>query len=195
MDVVYFASSDEFRQWLADNHNRAAELQVGYYKKASGKPSITYQESVDQALCFGWIDGIRKSIDDQRYTIRFTPRKPRSIWSAVNLRRASELEALGLMQPSGLKAFHQRDQAKSQQYSYEQRPEKFDEADENRFKENPKAWTFFQAQAPSYQRAVIWWVISAKKEETRKSHLTTLIETSEKGKRIPQFVSPNRREK
>jgi uncharacterized protein YdeI (YjbR/CyaY-like superfamily) len=195
MDVVFFASSDEFRKWLTDNHDRTAELQVGYYKKASGKPSITYPESVDQALCFGWIDGIRKSIDDERYTIRFTPRKAHSIWSAVNIRRANELEALGLMQPSGLKAFHERDQEKTQRYSYEQRPEKLDEADERRFKENPQAWAFFQAQAPSYQRAAIWWVISAKKEETQKNHLTTLIETSEKGERIPQFVSPNRRKK
>ena len=164
-----------------------AEQWVGFYKKDSGKPSITWPESVDQALCFGWIDGIRKSIDDLSYMIRFTPRKPRSIWSSVNIKRAQELIAEGLMSPAGLKAFQAREENRSGIYAYEQRSPELPEQYAKKFKKHPAAWKFFQAQPPSYRKTLNWYVLSAKKEETRIKRLNILIEYSAKEERIPTF--------
>ena len=188
MKPTFFSSPAKFRRWLAANHDKASELWVRYYKKDSGKPSLTWPESVDEALCFGWIDGIRKSVDEVSYTIRFTPRKPRSIWSAVNIKRAMELIELGLMQPAGLKVLQRRQEARSVVYSYEQRGQKLDDAYEKKLRANKKAWAFFQAQPPWYQRAASWWVISAKQEETRLRRLAKLIEDSEAGRTVPPLT-------
>jgi uncharacterized protein YdeI (YjbR/CyaY-like superfamily) len=188
MEIIFFESASRLRAWLEENHEQATELPVGFYKVNSGKTGITYAEALDEALCFGWIDGVRKSIDTTSYTIRFTPRKSGSIWSSVNTKRAGELLQLGLMRPAGLKAFQERDQEKSQQYSYEARNRELDESYEERFRANTKAWDFFQAQAPSYQKVANWWVMSAKKEETRLKRLATLIQDSENGKRLAHLT-------
>jgi uncharacterized protein YdeI (YjbR/CyaY-like superfamily) len=185
MIPIFFATPSEFRMWLEEHHDESQEVWVGFYKRSSGKPSITWPEAVDQALCHGWIDGVRKGIDDVSYIIRFTPRKPRSIWSTVNVNRVGELTRLGLMRPEGLKAFEERDLKKSGLYSYEQRKgSKLEPAYENQLQANTKAWEFFQSQPPSYQQAASWWVISAKKEETRLKRLARLIEDSEQGRSI-----------
>ncbi|HEX9944255.1 MAG TPA: YdeI/OmpD-associated family protein [Thermoanaerobaculia bacterium] len=188
MKVTFFASPSAFHRWLAENHDKAAELWVGFHKKQSGKPSITYQQALDEALCFGWIDGVRKSVDESSYTIRFTPRKPKSVWSVVNIKRARELMASGRMQPPGLKAFEKHDPEKSKQYSYEERTRGLDAGCERQFRANARAWDFFQSQPPGYQRMASWWVMSAKKEETRLKRLAALIEISEKGSRLPQLI-------
>jgi uncharacterized protein YdeI (YjbR/CyaY-like superfamily) len=190
MDIVYFETPAEFRAWLEANHDKAQELWVGYYKKSSGQVSITWPESVDQALCFGWIDGIRKSVDDTRYTNRFTPRKTGSNWSAVNIRRVEELIRQGLMHPVGLRAFEARDQEKSSRYSYERENARLDDAYEQQFRANSKAWEFFQMQAPSYQKAAIWWVVSARQDATRAKRLAKLIEDSEQGRTVPPLTRP-----
>jgi len=180
MEPRFFTNQAEFRQWLEENHDKVSELLVGFYKVGSGKPSITWPESVDEALCFGWIDGVRKRIDDTGYTIRFTPRKARSTWSAVNIKRANELIEMGLMQPAGLKAYEARSDERSAIYSYEQRHgAELDDEYEQQFRANKKAWDFFQAQAAWYKKAAIWWVVSAKKEETKLKRLAILIEDSE----------------
>jgi uncharacterized protein YdeI (YjbR/CyaY-like superfamily) len=188
MKVTHFKSPAEFRKWLAKHHAAADELWVGYHKKGSGKPSMTWPESVDQALCFGWIDGIRKSIDDSSYAIRFTPRRARSIWSSVNMARAQELIREGLMQPAGLEAFEARQANRSGIYSYEKRNEQLDDPYGKRLKRNRAAWEFYQAQPAWYRRAVNWWVVSAKKEETRLKRLEKLIECSAGGRTIPQLT-------
>ncbi len=188
MNPIFFKSQAEWRKWLEENHDKLTEVLVGYYKKHTAKPTITWPQSVDEALCFGWIDGVRKSIDENSYTIRFTPRRAKSIWSAVNIKRASELLELGLMHSAGLKVFNERDTNKSQQYSYETRPNSFDKLYEKQFKKNKQAWTFFNAQPPSYQRAAIWWVISAKQEQTKQKRIDTLIKDSEDGKTIPPLT-------
>lgn len=186
MESIFFASAAEFRAWLEENHDKSQELWIGFYKKNAGKTGLTYPESVDLALCFGWIDGIRKSLDDTRYTNRFTPRKPGSNWSEKNINRVGELISEGLMHPAGLKAFEERTAAKSGVYSYEQRKEaRLSDAQEEQFRANPKAWDYFQAQPPSYRQTAVWWVVSAKKEETRLKRLATLIEDSENGRAIP----------
>jgi uncharacterized protein YdeI (YjbR/CyaY-like superfamily) len=189
MEVLYFPSAADFRSWLTQHHADAKELWVGYYKKGSGQPSLTYPESVDQALCFGWIDGVRKNVDKQRYTIRFTPRRPGSAWSAVNLQRLQELIALGLVQPAGMQAFKQRQASRSGVYSYENRSAELAEPYAARFKQNPVAWEFYQAQPPYYRKTVNWWVLSAKKEATRLNRLETLIAECEAGRRI-DFMKP-----
>jgi uncharacterized protein YdeI (YjbR/CyaY-like superfamily) len=186
--ITFFRSPSDLRKWFEKHHRTANELRVGYYKKSSGRRSITWPESVDEALCFGWIDGIRHSIDGVSYTIRFTPRKPASIWSAVNTRRARKLKADGLMFPAGLQAFKRRKGNKSGIYSYEQRKDEFDEPYATRLKTNKAAWAFFQDRPPSYKRAAIWWVVSAKKEETRLKRLEKLIEDSANGRTISQFT-------
>ncbi len=188
MKPTFFKSADEFRQWLAKHHAQAHELWVGFYKTKSGKAGITYQEALDQALCYGWIDAIRKSIDDTRYTIRFVPRKLQSIWSVVNTKRVGELTKRGLMQPSGLKVFKERDLKQTKKYSFEQSNPQLDAASAKKLKANKKAWDFFQSQAPTYQRAANWWVISAKKEETRAKRLEKLIQDSENGKRLAHLT-------
>jgi len=185
MKPVFFVSFSAFCQWLEKHHDDTRELWVGFHKKGSGKTSITWPQAVDAALCFGWIDGVRKSIDAESYTIRFTPRRLSSIWSAVNLKRMEVLTGMGVVQPPGLKSFQERNREKSGLYSYEQRKSaQLGEADEKRFKANKKAWEFFQAQAPWYQRTATFWVISAKKEETRQSRLARLIEDSENERSI-----------
>lgn len=186
--VKFFKTAVELRKWFAAHHADSTELWVGYYKKGSGKPSITWPESVDEALCVGWIDGIRKSIDEVSYTIRFTPRKPRSIWSAVNMRRAEELIKLGLMQPAGLAAYQAREENRSGIYSYEQRSADLPEPYAKKLKRNKAAWDFYQSQPPSYRKAVNWWVLSAKKEETRLKRLDKLIADSASGRTIAQFT-------
>ena len=185
MKPSFFASPAALRTWLQKNRDKSLELWVGFHKKGSGKPSITWPESVDEALCFGWIDGVRKSLSDTSYTIRFTPRRPSSIWSTVNVKRVQELTEMGLMQPEGLRAFRARKEGKSGIYSYEQKTAaKLGDTDEKRFRANKNAWAFFQAQPPSYRRLMLWRVISAKKAETRLKRLTTLIEYSEQGRRV-----------
>jgi uncharacterized protein YdeI (YjbR/CyaY-like superfamily) len=162
----------------------APELWVGFYKKDSGKPSITWPESVDEALCVGWIDGIRKSVDEISYKIRFTPRRRGSIWSAVNIKRVGVLSDEGRMRPAGVKAFAARKENKSGIYAYEQRRAELEEPYNGMLKKNKMAWDFFQAQAPWYRKQIGWWVISAKKEETRMKRLGKLIEVSAKGRRL-----------
>ena len=188
MDVAFYESSSEFRRWLRENHATAKELWVGFHKKSSATKGITYAEAVDEALCFGWIDGIRKRIDATRYTIRFTPRTARSIWSNVNINRVRELLDIGLMQPAGLKAYNQRDQTQSSHYSYEADTRQLDERYERTFRANTQAWSFFQEQAPSYQRAANWWVMSAKKEETQLKRLAALIKASEKEQKVANLT-------
>ncbi|MGH2663416.1 MAG: YdeI/OmpD-associated family protein [Actinomycetota bacterium] len=189
----YFRSSSDFREWLGKNHARAAELWVGFYKVNSKKTGISYKEAVDHALCFGWIDGLTKRVDDTRWTIRFTPRRRGSVWSMVNIKRAKELSRLGLMKPPGLEAFRARDEHESRQYSYEARNRPLDAKYQRRLRQNKEAWDFYRNQPPSYRQAVSWWVTSAKKEETRLRRLAKLIEHSERAERIPALTSPSRR--
>jgi len=188
MKMQFFRAPADFRKWLDKHHTTAQELWVGYYKVSSGKPSLTQPESVDEALCFGWIDGIRKSVDDLRYTIRFTPRRPGSIWSAVNIRRAQALVQQGRMQPAGLKAFQARNENRSGIYSYEQRRDELAEPYEKKLRRNKAAWEFFQTQPPWYRKAAGWWVVSAKQEETRLKRLQQLIEDSAQGRTIPPLT-------
>jgi uncharacterized protein YdeI (YjbR/CyaY-like superfamily) len=191
MDPMFFATPAEFRKWLKAHHATARELWVGFYKKGSGKRSITWPESVDEALCVGWIDGVRRRIDDEGYVIRFTPRKPTSIWSSVNTRRMADLIREGRVQPAGLKAFEMRSEEKSALYSYERRESaQFDEASEAQFRAQEAAWKFFQAQAPWYRRTITYWVTSAKKEETRQRRLAQLIEHCAHGRTMPQLTRP-----
>lgn len=184
MEPLFFATPADFRDWLERNHDTVQELWVGLYKKGSGHPSITWPESVDEALCFGWIDGVRKSLDEDSYTIRFTPRKPRSTWSAVNLRRAQELIEAGRMHPSGQAAFDNRQENRSRQYSFEQGEISLGEPFEREFRAHQQAWAFFESQPPGYRKTATWWVLSARREETRRRRLATLIRDSEAGLRI-----------
>jgi uncharacterized protein YdeI (YjbR/CyaY-like superfamily) len=184
MKIKYFKSPSDFRRWLEKRHATRQELWVGYHKKNSRQPSMTWPESVDEALCFGWIDGIRKSVDDLRYTIRFSPRRRGSIWSAVNIKRARELSDKGLMEPAGMAAFNARKENKSGIYSYEQRSANLDVPYEKKLKQNKVAWDFFYAQPPSYRKAVGWWIVSAKQEATRVKRLERLMRESARGKRL-----------
>ncbi len=188
MKPIFFKTPADLRKWFEKHHDKEQELWVGMYKKSTGKPSVTWPDVVDECLCFGWIDGIRQSIDDESYTNRITPRKPRSNWSAVNIKRVQELTQQGRMTPNGLVAFEKRTENRSGIYSYEQRPEKFEPATEKQFKANKKAWEFFEARPRSYRRAAIWWVISAKKDETKAKRLADLIEYSAQGKTIPPLT-------
>ncbi len=183
MKIRIFKSGSKFREWLERNHTRESELWVGMYNQRTAKRSVTYKEAVDEALCFGWIDGVRKSIDEVTYAVRFTPRKAKSYWSKVNLRRMKELMSLGRVAPPGLEAHKHREQ-KSRKYSFENAERNLDAEAERLFRANLKAWEFFSAQAPWYRRTASFWVISAKKEETRKRRLQTLIKDSENGRRL-----------
>jgi uncharacterized protein YdeI (YjbR/CyaY-like superfamily) len=183
MKPKFFATPAAWRDWLEKHHHDQDELLVGFYKKDSGKPSITWPESVDGALCFGWIDGVRRRIDDVSYSIRFTPRKPRSIWSAVNIKRAEELKRQGVMSAAGIQAFEARQEARSRIYAFEQASIQFADAQERLFKSNAGAWRFFRSQPPYYQRVATWRVISAKREETKQKRLQQLIEDSKQGRR------------
>jgi len=184
MKATFFKTPLDFRKWLEKNHTRVQELLVGFHKRGSGKPSITWPESVREALCFGWIDGVRRRVDDESYTIRFSPRRPRSIWSAINIKMAQELVDQGRMQAAGLKAFEARKENRSGIYSYEQRPQEFPEPYASKFRVNKAAWAFFQAQPAGYRKMVCWYVISAKKEETRLQRLERLIAESARGRRL-----------
>lgn len=186
MKPKFFKKPEDFRSWLDKNHAKETEILVGYYKKGTGKESITWPESVDEALCYGWIDGIRKSFDEDSYTIRFTPRKPTSIWSAVNIANIERLTKEGRMKPAGIAAHEKRKEHKTAIYSFEQSNKDLVLSKEYEaiFKKNKKAWEFFQNVAPSYTRQAVWWVISAKREETRQKRLNELIADSEAGLRV-----------
>ena len=189
MQPTTFETPEDFRAWLERYHDSERELWVGYHKKGSGKPSMTWPESVDEALCFGWIDGLRKSIDAERYMIRFTPRRARSVWSAVNIERVAALTQERRMRAAGRTAFEARREDRSGIYSYEQREKAvLDPAFEKRFRAKRKAWTFFEAQANWYRQAAIRWVMTAKKEETRERRLGTLIEDSAAGRTVPPLT-------
>lgn len=184
MTPHYFATQEEFREWLLANASTATELIVGYYKVASKKPSMSWSQSVDQALCFGWIDGVRRSVDAESYCIRFTPRKPNSNWSEININKVEHLTKAGLMTPAGIKAFSLRQAEKSGIYSHESKAQSLSEPYLEQLKSNSTAWIFFSHQAPSYQRAITNWIMSAKQESTRLNRLKKLIERCEQGNKI-----------
>jgi len=192
----YFSNPAQLRQWFERHHADADELLLGYHKRATGRPSVTWPESVDEALCFGWIDGVRRSVDDDRYTIRFTPRRARSIWSKKNLARMEELIAAGHVHPAGLRAYETRDHERTNQYSFEQEHTAFDADQEREFRANKKAWEFFSQQPPSYRKPATWWVTSAKRADTKARRLATLIDDSAHGRRIKHLrrPTPNRRQ-
>src|ERR1700730_1449580 len=184
MKPAYFPTPRDFRKWLEKHHAAQQELLVGFYKKDSGKPSITWPESVKEALCFGWIDGIRRNVNEESYSIRFTPRKRTSIWSAINIKYANELIEQGLMRPSGLAAFAARRENKSGIYSYEQRSASIPEPYLSKFKKHKAAFQFFESQPAGYRKQMSWWVVSAKQEETRLKRLEKLITESAAGRRL-----------
>jgi uncharacterized protein YdeI (YjbR/CyaY-like superfamily) len=190
MKPIFFATQSEWRAWLEKNHARKSEVFVGFYKKSSGRPTMTWSEAVDQALCFGWIDGVRRSINETSYANRFTPRRPNSNWSAVNIKKVEQLTKQGLMHPAGLAAFEKRSDERSKNYSYERANAKLDESHEKRFRAHKGAWAFWESQPPGYRRTATWWVVSAKREETRQRRLATLIEDSAKGRRIGTLTRP-----
>jgi uncharacterized protein YdeI (YjbR/CyaY-like superfamily) len=185
MKPTFFSTAAAFRDWLERQHADAGELLVGFHKVGSGRPSLTWPESVDEALCFGWIDGVRKRVDDSSYTIRFSPRRPGSLWSNNNIERARILIAEGRMQPAGLQAFEARKENRSGVYSYEQRSVDLPEPHSGLLKANRAAATFFESQPANYRKTIFWWIVSAKKEETRLGRLKRLIAHSARGKRIP----------
>jgi uncharacterized protein YdeI (YjbR/CyaY-like superfamily) len=185
METRFFKTPDEFRAWLAENHATATEIGVVFHRKASGKPTMTWSEAVDQALCFGWIDSIARRIDETSRVQRFTPRKPKSNWSAVNIRKVAELTARGLMTPAGSAAFARREEARSGVYSYENRHlAALDPERQAIFQNDARAWEFFNKQPPSYRQTAIYWVMNAKRDETRSSRLARLIDVSAHGRRL-----------
>jgi len=183
MKPAFFASAAEFHSWLERHHDSETALLVGLYKRATGR-GLTYPEALDEALAFGWIDGVRKRLDDEAYTIRFTPRKPKSVWSAINIKRVKQLTAEGRMQPAGLRAFAGRDEKKARQYSYERETQALDPALAAELRANRKASAFFEAQPPGYRKIATFWIMSAKQEATRARRLAHLIERSASGERI-----------
>ncbi len=185
VDPIFFSSPEAFRSWLEENHASAQEQWVGFWKRATGRPSLTWSESVDQALCFGWIDGVRRSLGEDAYAIRFTPRKAASSWSAVNVRKAEELIAGGLMRPAGLKLFQGRQPEKTNLYSYEREHAALRAEEERELRANEKAWAYFEARPPSYRKPVLHWVVSAKQEATRRRRFETLLRCCEAGEPIP----------
>jgi len=187
MRATFFPTPNDFRHWLSEHHDEADELWVGFYRKATGKPTMTWPQSVDEALCYGWIDGLRKSIDEEAYQIRFTPRRRRSHWSTVNLGRVAALIDEKRMAPAGLTAYEAWDPENSRRYSFELSEARFLAEQVAVFQAQPEAWTFWQAQPLGYQRQATWWVVSAKREETRARRLSTLIEDSANGLRIKQL--------
>lgn len=189
MKPRFFTAQEQFRQWLDKNHATETELLVGFHKKGSGKKSVTYAEALHEALCFGWIDGVRRNLDETSYTIRFTPRKPRSIWSNVNVRHVERLQKDGRMHSAGLAAFAKRDPKRTGIYAFENRPRELSPEYTKQFARNKAAWEFFQAQPPGYKRVVSFWVMGAKKEETQIRRLEQLIESSAKGIRVGLLAS------
>ena len=183
-NIKFFKTQAAFRVWLEKNHNKKDELWLGYYKKASGKTSVTYKQALEEVLCFGWIDGISRSIDEEKYCQRYTPRRKGSIWSAVNIKKAEELIKNGKMHSSGLHVYKNRDPKKAGLYSFEQKEIKFPSALLKMLKANKKAWENYSKMPPGYRKTSTWWVISAKQEETRQRRMKTLIADSEAGRRI-----------
>jgi len=186
MEPVFFATPDELRAWFDEHHETAPELVVGYYKKVAGKPGVKHSQAVDQALCYGWIDSVGHRIDDERYQVRFTPRRPGSVWSAVNVAKVAELTAQGLIRPAGLRAFEQRRADRVATYSYEQ-PEgvELDGEQAARLKAVPDAWEWYARQPSSYRKAAAHWVTSAKRADTRQRRLEQLITDSAAGRPVP----------
>ncbi len=194
MDPIFFTTPEELRGWFEANHETATDLIVGFHRKSTGRPSLTWPQAVDEALCFGWIDGIRRRIDETSYTNRFTPRKPRSNWSAVNIARVHVLMAEGRMRPAGLAAFERRSEARSAVYSYEQRHlAELEPAERAALEGNEAARTFWEAQPPGYRATATYWVATAKRPETRARRLAQLIEDSAAGRRIRQLMPPAKR--
>ena len=184
MTPKFFATQQDFRQWLEENHDKEAEIIVGFYRVGLGKPSITWSEAVDQALCFGWIDGVRRKVDEESYSNRFTPRRANSNWSAVNIKKVEELTEKGLMTPAGIAAFEKRKEEKSAVYAYENEAKQFSEDFENRFRANEKAWTFFEKQANWYKKQMTGWVMNAKQAATRERRFEKLMAESENERRL-----------
>ena len=195
MKPIFFPTPVKWRAWLEKNHDSKSEVLVGFHRKASGLPTMTWSEAVDQALCFGWIDGVRRSIDETSYYNRFTPRRPNSNWSAVNIKKVEQLTKQGLMHPAGVAAFERRSKERSKSYSYERANSKLNASYEKRFRARKGAWAFWESQPPGYRRTATWWVVSAKREETRERRLATLIEDSANGRRIGLLAQPNRKAK
>lgn len=189
MKAKFFSSPVQLREWFELNHDSASELLIGFHKKSSGKKSITYPEALDEALCFGWIDGVRKRLNDSSYRQRFTPRKPKSIWSLINVRHVERLKKEGRMRPAGLEAFAQRDPKRTGVYSFETGPHQLSPAHEKTFRQNKSAWKFFEAQPPYFKKVAVFWIMSAKREETQLRRLAQLIESSAKGVRLGVIVA------
>ncbi len=193
-EPIYFATVDELREWFDANHATAEELWLGYYKRATGRPTVSWSDSVDEALCVGWIDSVRHSVDAERTRQRFTPRRKGSNWSAVNVAKIERLAAEGRMRPAGLAAFARRTEARTAIYSYERRHEAALTADEEaRFRADEAAWTWFEARPRSYRTAAVWWIVSAKRPETRDRRLSMLVEASAAGL-TPKALTPPGRE-
>ncbi len=190
MKPAFFASSSEFRRWLEKNHASAPELWIGFWKVHTAKGGLTYEQAVDESLCFGWIDGLVRRYDESAYMQRFTPRRPKSIWSAINIGKVEALQKAGRMAPAGVKAFAARDPARSSVYSFENRDVVLDPACEKRFRARKKAWAFFEKQPPGYRRLAAHWVMRAKREETRERRLAQLVADSALGKRVASIAGP-----
>lgn len=190
MTPRFFRTGKAFRSWLAKNQTKSEGLLVGFHKVGSGKGGMTYGQALDEALCVGWIDGVRRGIDDDSYMQRFTPRRKGSIWSKINIAHVERLKKAEQMTAAGLAAYEKRTDKRSGVYSYENRPEKLDGASEKKFRANKRAWAFWEKQPPGYKRLNAWWVLSAKREETRANRLATLIEHSANGERLPQLATP-----
>ncbi len=195
MKPAFFRTAKELRAWFEANHDSRSELVVGFYKTATGRESVSYKEAVDEALCYGWIDGVRHSLGEEAYSNRFTPRKARSVWSQVNIRRIAELEAAGRMHPAGHRTFEARDPKRQNQYSFENRDKGLSAAFEAEFRSHEKAWAFFETQPNSYRHPAGFWVMSAKQEATQRRRLRTLISDSEAGMRIKPLTRPSERGK
>jgi uncharacterized protein YdeI (YjbR/CyaY-like superfamily) len=190
---VFFETAARFRRWLEKNHASAPALLLGFHRKRPGRTTLTYPEALDEALCFGWIDGVRRSLGDGRWTVRFSPRRPKSIWSLVNIRRVERLKKEGRIAAPGLKAFDGRDRAQSGLYSFEQRKAVTFDTDATRvFKSDAAAWAFWTAQPPGYRRTATFWVMSAKRPETQKRRLKQLVGDSAAGRRIALLARPVR---
>ncbi|MCE7067132.1 YdeI family protein [Dyadobacter sp. CY326] len=187
IEPLFFAKQSDFREWLEKNHDKETELFVGFYKVASGKPSMTWSQSVDEALCFGWIDAVRKSIDGESYMIRFTRRKSTSIWSNVNIKKIEELTAKGLMHPAGIEAFRHRTESKSGIYAFEKDEVSLPKEFEDEFKASQRAWAWFENMPASYRKHAIHWIMDAKQEVTRKSRLEELIRDRETGIKLKRY--------
>jgi uncharacterized protein YdeI (YjbR/CyaY-like superfamily) len=189
-EVIFPADAAEWRAWLEQHHETADEVLVGFWRKASGQATMSWSDAVDEALCFGWIDGVRRSLDEDRYLQRFTPRRRGSNWSLVNIENVERLTAEGRMTPAGMRAFERRREDRSGVYSHENAPRDLEPQDAERLREHPEAWAFWQAQPPSYRRQATWWIVSAKRPETRERRLAMLIEDSAAGRRVGPLRRP-----